>query len=216
MSRILYSYFRSSAAFRARIALALKGLPYEYAAINLMPGIEEQRSERYKALNPQGRVPFLVDGDMALSQSPAILEYLEEAYPSPALMPDGIEGRARVRQMVSLIACDIHPLNNSSVLGYLKREIGADEAAVKAWYGHWITAGFEALEVLLADRPGPYAFGHTVTLADVCLVPQVWNARRFGVALDAFPNILAVDAACMKLPAFQAALPENQPDAPAA
>ncbi|WCL52676.1 maleylacetoacetate isomerase [Gimibacter soli] len=216
MSRTLYSYYRSSAAFRVRIALALKGLDYDYAAVNIFPGVDEQKSDKYRSMNPQGRVPFLVDSELSLGQSPAILEYLEEAYPSPALLPESLEARARVRQLMNIIACDIHPLNNLAVLGELKSRFGADDAATQDWYRHWIRVGFTALEAIMAESPGTYTHGHTVTLADVCLVPQVWNARRFSLPLDDFPHIVAADAACRELPAFQAAMPERQPDAPKA
>jgi len=216
--RTLYGYFRSSAAYRVRIALGLKGLPYDYKAINLKPGEDEQRSPDYLALNPQGRVPFLVDGGVKLSQSPAILEYLEEAYPGAALLPEEVADRAYVRQLSALVACDIHPLNNLSVLKWLKGELGADEAAVNKWYHHWILEGFAAYETLLktGGNAGRFSFGDTPTLADVYLVPQVWNAHRFKVPLDAFPRIGAVAQACNTLEAFINAAPEKQPDCPAA
>lgn len=212
----LYGYFRSSAAYRVRIALGLKGLAYKHMGINLMPGISEQKSEKYRALNPQGRVPYLIDGDTALSQSPAILEYLEEAYPEIALLPQDMHERAHVRQLASLIGCDIHPLNNLSVLGYLKTKFEAHEADVTAWYSHWILEGFTAFEAILASRKAMSKFCHgdSPGMADIYLVPQVWNARRFGVPLSAFPQITAIDAACNSLDAFIAAAPENQPDAP--
>jgi len=208
----LYSYFRSSAAYRTRIALNLKGLPYETVPVHLVKDGGHNKRPEYRAINPQMRVPALLldDGDV-LTQSLAIIEYIDETHKQPPLLPaDPIE-RAKVRALAQLIACDIHPLNNTSPLRYLKNELGHDQPAIDAWYHHWILAGFEALETML--RPGPYAFGPAVTLADVCLVPQVYNARRLKVPLDRFGKIVAVDAACLKLPAFDRARPENQPDA---
>ncbi|MEE1655052.1 maleylacetoacetate isomerase [Microvirga sp. CF3062] len=205
----LYTYFRSSAAYRVRIALSLKGVSYESVSVNLLKG--EQREADYKTLNPQMRVPSLDIGGTTLIQSPAILEYLDEVYPEPPLLPMGAVNRARVRAIASLIACDIHPLNNSGTLGYLKNRLGHDQIAADEWYAHWVREGFDAIEALLG--PGPYAFGPKVTLADVYLVPQVFNARRFNVPLDAYPKIAAVDAACAELKTFQDAAPANQPDA---
>ena len=215
MQRTLYGYFRSSAAFRVRIALNLKGLDVAHASVNLKPGVDGQHEEGYRRLNPQGRVPFYTEDDFQLGQSPAILEYLEDSYPEPALLPDDLRDKAYVRQLSSLIACDIHPLNNLSVLKYIKAEFGADEAGVNKWYSHWITQGFTALETLMTDSgtTGLYCFGDTPTLADVYLVPQIYNARRFDVPLDSFPALVRIDHECMKLKAFQDALPENQSDA---
>lgn len=205
----LYTYFRSSAAYRVRIALNLKGVSHESVSVNLLKG--EQREAGYKALNPQMRVPSLDIGETILIQSPAILEYLDEVYPEPPLLPMGAVNRAKVRAIASLIACDIHPLNNSGTIGYLKNRLGHDQAAADEWYAHWVREGFDAIEAMLG--PGPYAFGSKITLADVYLVPQVFNARRFNVPLDAYPKIVAVDAACAELKAFQNAAPANQPDA---
>ena len=205
----LYTYFRSSAAYRVRIALNLKGVAYEAVPVNLLKG--EQRQEGYRAVNPQQRVPSLDIGGATLIQSPAILEYLDEAYPEPPLLPVGAANRARVRAVASLIACDIHPLNNSGVLAYLKTRLGHDQATADEWYAHWVREGFDAVEALI--EPGPYAFGSRVTMADVYLVPQVFNARRFNVPLDAYPKIAAVDEACAALTAFRDAAPANQPDA---
>jgi len=205
----LYTYFRSSAAYRVRIALNLKGVAYESIPVNLLTG--EQRAEAYRAVNPQGRVPALDIGDAILIQSPAILEYLDEVYPEPPLLPVGAVSRARVRAVASIVGCDIHPLNNVSVLSYIKRRLGHEQAAVDEWYAHWIRQGFDAIEPLI--QPGPFAFGPRVSLADVYLVPQVFNARRFNVSLDAYPRIAAVDAACASQKAFQDAAPERQPDA---
>ena len=210
----LYGYFRSSAAYRVRIALALKGLEYSYIPVNLAPGVSQQRSEDYLAVNPQGRVPFFTDGDTGIGQSPAILEYLDEVYPSVPLLPSDAEGRATVRQLAGLIGCDIHPLQNVSVLQRLKSEFDADTDDVAAWVSHWVTEGFSAFESLLADTCGSFCVGDTVTLADIYLVPQVYNARRFEISLDAFPNIVRIDQACRQLEAFRCSAPENQPDAP--
>ena len=209
----LYGYFRSSAAYRVRIALALKKLPYETLALDLRAGA--QREPAYRALNPQGLVPALVDGERALAQSLAILEYLEETRPAPPLLPSGAVARARVRQLAALVACDIHPLNNLRVLEYLERELGAAQPQRERWIRHWIETGFAAFETLLAGAPetGRFCHGDEPTLADVCLVPQVYNARRFGCALDAFPTLVAIDARCRELPEFATAAPERQPDA---
>jgi len=208
----LYSFFRSSAAYRTRIALNLKGLSYETVAVHLTKDGGQQHSAAFRAVNPQMRVPALAlaDGDV-LTQSLAIIEYLDEVYPSPPLLPTDAIARAHVRAAAQVIACDIHPLNNTSTLNYLKNTLGHDQATMNAWYASWIDRGFEALEAMI--RPGPYAFGAHVTLADVCVVPQVANARRFKVPLDRFPKIVAVDAACLALPAFDRARPHKQPDA---
>ena len=208
----LYTYFRSSAAYRVRIALALKGIAYEAIPIHLTKNGGAQNAPEFRAVNPQGRVPALaLDNGDVLTQSLAIIEYLDETHPKPPLLPaDPIE-RAKVRALADLIACDIHPLNNLIALQYLRRELKHEQGAIDTWYHHWIVQGFAALEAML--KPGPYSFGREVTLADVCLVPQVFNARRLKVPLDKFPNIVAVDAACLKLPAFDKARPENQADA---
>ena len=205
----LYTYFRSSAAYRVRIALNLKGVPYESVPVNLLKG--EQTEGAYRAVNPQKRLPALdIDGTV-LIQSPALLEYLDEVYPEPSLLPGDAVSRAKVRAIASIVACDIHPLNNLGPLSYLKRTLGHEQATIDAWYAHWIREGFEAIEALI--EPGPFCFGSQVTLADIYLVPQVFNARRFNVSLAAFPKIVAVDAACAELRAFQDAAPERQPDA---
>jgi len=208
----LYSYFRSSAAYRARIALNLKGLSYETVSVHLVKDGGHNRRPEYRAVNPQMRVPALMaPGGEVLIQSLAIIEYLDETHPEPPFLPKDPIARAKVRGLAELIACDIHPLNNTSPLRYLKNQMGQEQSAIDAWYHHWVREGFEALEALL--EPGPYACGNVVTLADICLVPQVANARRLKVPLDKFPKIVGVDAACLKLPAFDAARPENQPDA---
>jgi maleylacetoacetate isomerase len=207
----LYTYFRSSAAYRVRIALNLKNVAHEMAAVHLVKDGGRHRQEAYRAINPQMRVPTLVlSGGDALIQSLAIIEYLDEVYPEPALLPADAVERAKVRAIAQIVACDIHPLNNLVVLKTLK-SLGHDQAAIDDWYRNWVVQGFEAVEALI--RPGPYAFGSQVTLADICLVPQVFNARRFKVAMERFPKIAAVDAACLKLPAFDKARPENQADA---
>ncbi|HET9803687.1 MAG TPA: maleylacetoacetate isomerase [Candidatus Acidoferrum sp.] len=208
----LYSYFRSSAAYRVRIALNLKAIPYEMAAIHLTRDGGRQHSPEYRAVNPQARVPALeLSGGEILTQSMAIIEYLDETHPDPPFLPPGAVGRAKARAIAQLIACDIHPLNNLIALQYLKRQLKHEQTEIDAWYHHWVLEGFTALESMLG--PGPYACGNQVTIADICLVPQVANARRLKVPLDKFPKIVAADAACLKLPAFDKARPENQPDA---
>jgi maleylacetoacetate isomerase len=208
----LYSYFRSSAAFRVRIALNLKGIAYETASIHLVKDGGHNKRPEFRAVNPQMRVPVLVaPGGEHLLQSLAIIEYLDETQPEPPLLPKDPIGRAKARALADLIACDIHPLNNTSPLRYLKHELHQEQSTIDAWYHHWVITGFEALEALLES--GPYACGKAVTIADLCLVPQVYNARRLKVPLEKFPKIVAVDAACMALPAFDRARPENQPDA---
>jgi maleylacetoacetate isomerase len=204
----LYSYFRSSAAYRVRIALNLKGIAYETASIHLVKDGGHNRRPEFRAVNPQMRVPVLVapSGEV-LIQSLAIIEYLDETHPHPPFLPKVPIARA----LADIVACDIHPLNNTSPLRYLKREMHQEQTAIDAWYHHWVTEGFEAIEALLG--PGPYCCGGEVTIADICLVPQVNNARRLKVPLDKFPKIVAIDAACLALPAFDRARPENQPDA---
>jgi len=208
----LYSYFRSSAAYRARIALNLKNLPYETVSVHLVKEGGLNRRPEFRAINPQMRVPVLaLDNGEVLLQSLAIIEYLDETHPEPPLLPKDALGRARARALAEIIACDIHPLNNTSPLRYLKNQLKHTQAELDAWYHHWILEGFEALEALI--KPGPYLLGSQVTIADVCLVPQVANARRLKVPLDRFPKLVAVDAECNKLPAFDKARPEKQPDA---
>jgi maleylacetoacetate isomerase len=208
----LYSYFRSSAAYRARIALNLKGIAFETMPVHLIKDGGHNKQPEFRAINPQMRVPVLVtDAGEVLIQSLAIIEYLDEIHPEPPLLPKDPVARARARGLAELIACDIHPLNNTGTLRYLKHELHQDQAAIDAWYHDWVRTGFEALEALIA--PAPYACGETVTVADICVVPQVANARRLKVPLDAFPKIVAVEAACLALPAFDRARPDNQPDA---
>ena len=208
----LYTYFRSSAAYRVRIALNLKDLPAEMVPIHLLKEGGLNRKPEYRAVNPQMRVPALrLDSGELLTQSLAIIEYLDEVHREPPLLPRDPVERAKVRALAQLIACDIHPLNNTSPLRYLKNELGQDQAKIDRWYHHWILQGFDAMEAMV--RPAPYAFGSAVTLADICLVPQVYNARRLKVPLDRFPKLVAIDATCAKLAAFERARPENQPDA---
>jgi maleylpyruvate isomerase len=208
----LYSYFRSSAAFRVRIALALKGIAYDTIPIHLIKDGGHNRRPEFRAVNPQMRVPVLVtDQGETLIQSLAIIEYLDETHPQPPLLPKDPIARAKVRGFAELIACDIHPLNNTSPLRYLKRELHQEQSTIDTWYHHWVVEGFEALEAMIGD--GPYLCGKEVTIADVCLVPQMFNARRLKVPLDKYPKIVAAEAACLKLPAFDKARPENQPDA---
>src|SRR5919108_5432686 len=186
----LYSYFRSSAAYRVRIALNLKGLSYEIVPIHLTKDGGEQRRPEYRSINPHMRVPALaVSGGEVLTQSLAIIDYLEETHREPPLLPGDPVRRAKIRGMAQAIACDIHPLNNLIVLQHLKRTLKHDQPTIDSWYVHWIVSGFEAIEAMMA--PGPYAFGSDVTLADVCLVPQVANARRYKVPLERFPRIVA-------------------------
>ena len=209
----LYNFFRSGTSHRLRIALNLKGLPTTYVPVDLRT--EQHLKDEFKAINPQGLVPALeVDGQV-LIQSPAIIEWLEETHPTPALLPAGAAERARVRALAAIVGCDIHPINNRRILEYLRKELGANDDAVNAWCGTWITAGFDAYEALLAadTQRGEFSFGHTPTLADVYLIPQVESARRFKVDLSRWPLISAIDAACAKLDAFRQAAPGQQPDA---
>ena len=210
---ILHGYWRSSAAYRVRIGLELKGLAYDQAPRDLRR--DEQKTAAYHALNPQELVPALQVGDRVLTQSPAILEWLEETHPAPPLLPRGADDRALVRAMAALIACDIHPLNNLRVLKSLRGDFGADQAAVDAWAGRWIRPGFEALETTVGagGGNGGWCFGDAPTLADAYLVPQIYSARRLGVALDASPRLLAIEVHALAHPAFQRAHPDRQPDA---
>ncbi len=210
----LYSYFRSSAAYRVRIALNLKGLPYETVPVHLLKEGGQQLAAPYRELNPTCLVPTLQEDDWSLGQSLAILEYLEETHPVPSLLPADARQRARVRAIAQFIACDIHPLNNLRVLKYLKHELNVGEEARDAWYRHWVEQGLAAVEAMLAGHPatGRYCHGEHPTFADLCLVPQVANARRFNCDLSAMPTIVRIDAACAELAAFQQAAPGSQPD----
>jgi len=208
----LYGFSRSSAAFRVRIALNLKGLPWEHCNISLPDG--DQFNDDYKKINPQGRVPTLIDGDKVLYQSMAILEYLDETNPDPAFLPSEPLGRARVRGLADIIACDIHPLNNLAILKFLAGEMGAENDAVNAiWYRHWVYEGFNALESHLASdqETGVFAHGDAPGLVDICIVPQVFNAQRYECDLSSYPTLMRVFAECMKLDAFERAQPSMQP-----
>jgi maleylpyruvate isomerase len=211
----LYGYFRSSASYRVRIALHLKGLPFDYRAVHMLRGGGEQLRDDYRALHPDALVPTLVDGDTTLQQSLAIIEYLDEIAPEPPLLPRAPAERACVRAIALQIACEIHPLDNLRVLRYLKRTLGLADEAKNAWYRHWITEGFATLEARLSNDPrtGRFAYGDTPTLADCCLIPQIYNARRFGVDLAPYPTLELIHDHAMTLDAFRAAAPEAQPDA---
>lgn len=211
----LYNYYRSSASFRVRIALSLKGLGYDYRPVHLVRN--EQLSADYSALSAQRLVPLLVDGDASISQSLAIIEYLEETHPQPPLLPADAIGRARVRSLALDIACEIHPLNNLRVLRYLVKDLGVNEDAKNRWYRHWVEGGLEAVERRLAAdaATGTFCHGDRPGLADCVLVPQVFNAQRFDCQIDQLPTITRIFQACMALPAFQAAEPSACPDAEA-
>jgi maleylpyruvate isomerase len=208
----LYDYFRSSAAYRVRIALNLKGVAYQSVPIHLTRDGGRQNSAEYRAINPQMRVPALeLDSGQILVQSLAIVEYLDETFREPPLLPPDPVARARARGIAEIVCCDIHPVNNLVTLNYLRSPLGHDQTDIDAWYAQWITAGFQAIEAMIDPRP--YAVGTAVTIADLALVPQVFNARRFKVPLDHFPRIVAVESACLTLAAFDRARPDNQPDA---
>lgn len=210
----LYGYFRSSAAFRVRIALNLKGLIYEQAFIHLRKN--DQRSESYLGINPQGLVPALIDDGPVLTQSLSIIEYLDETRPTPPFLPADPIGRARVRSLAEVIACDIHPIDNLRVLQFLSRQFGHKEPDIETWFNHWIRLGFEGIEKTLASdgKAGKFCHGDTPGLADICLVPQVFNARRYpSFDLKPYPAIMRIFDNCMKLEAFDRAVPEKQPDA---
>lgn len=211
----LYTYFRSSAAFRVRIALNLKELAYEAIPIHLLRGGGEQLQEAYRAVNPEGLVPALVDNGVTITQSMAIIEYLDETHPVMPLLPQDALGRARVRALSQMIACDIHPIDNLRVLRYLVKDLGVSEEAKTEWFRHWVREGFAAIERHLSrdGETGRFCHGDTPTMADCVLVPQVFNAKRFDVDLAPYPTIARIHAACMELPAFQAAQPSQQPDA---
>ncbi|GIX34773.1 MAG: maleylacetoacetate isomerase [Lysobacteraceae bacterium] len=213
----LFSYWRSSAAYRVRIGLALKRLPYELRPVHLLEGGGEQHRPEYRAIHPQELVPALLHGKRVIRQSLAILEYLEETFPEPAIMPATARERARVRALALAVACDIHPLNNLRVLQFLEREWNVPQPEREAWVRRWIETGFEAIEAMLADSPstGDFCEGELPSIADCCLVPQVFNARRFGVDMSRYPTIERIERNCLALPEFAQASPENQPDAPA-
>jgi maleylacetoacetate isomerase len=214
----LYSYWRSSAAYRARIALNLKGLPYELVPVNIAPTGDEQHASEFHAINPQHMVPVLVDGERVIRQSLAIVEYLDETYSGARLLPVTARERARARSLALLVACDIHPLNNVRVLQYLEREFNTPQVERERWVRHWIETGLSALEELLVANPstGTFCEGDTPSIADICLAPQCYNAQRFMVDLAAYPTVRRIYAECLGVPAFDRARPENQPDAPRA
>jgi len=211
----LYTYFRSSAAFRARIALNIKNVAYEAVYVDLRPSAAAQRAPEFLAVNPQGLVPALEHDGTTIAQSLAIIEYLEELYPEPPLLPAAPRDRARVRALALAVACDMHPLNNLRVLNYLRSPLGHDEEAVNSWYHHWIAVGFRGLEADAkhSSGDGRHMFGTTVTLADVYIVPQMYNARRFKCDLEPYPTLRAICGHLESLPAFAKAIPEAQPDA---
>jgi len=213
LSRDLYTFFRSSTSYRLRIALVYKRLDYtpHYVSLPKM----EHRAPSYRALHAQGLVPLLIDGDRSFIQSMAIIEYLDEVYPEPPLMPKDVHGRAYVRAVSQIIGCDIHPLNNVRVLKRIQTQFGADEAATKVWYRHWIAEGLGGLESYLdgARLFGQFCYGDTVTMADICLVPQIFNAQRFGCPLDGYPTLNAIFERCMALDAFSTTQPSTQADA---
>jgi len=214
-SPCLYSYWRSTAAYRVRIALNLKGIACRIQPVHLLRDGGEQRKPDYLALNPQGLVPTYVDGDVTISQSLAICEYLEETQPEPALLPVAAADRARVRSLAQIVACDVHPLNNLRVLSYLTGELGVDERGRNAWYRHWVACAFDALETSLARDPrtGAFCHGDRPGLADLCLVPQVYNAERFDCDMAPYPTVRRINASCLSHDAFRTAAPEAQPDA---
>ncbi len=209
----VYGYYRSSAAYRLRIAMNLKDIEAEESSVRLRAG--EQFAPEFLALNPQAAVPVLIDGGTTIGQSLAIIEYLDETHPEPALLPPDAPGRARVRRLAQIVACDIHPLNNLKVMNYLRDEMAQDQEAISRWYRHWVEGGLGAMEALLAasGETGRFCHGDAPTLADVCLVPQLYNARRFDCDLSAMPTILEIEAACLALDDFSDAIPEAQPDA---
>lgn len=214
----LHSYWRSSAAYRVRIGLNLKGLAYDIVPVHLVHDGGQQHTAEYRAINPMELVPTLCHGQRRMTQSLSILEYLDEVWPEPALLPAMARERQRVRELALLVACDVHPLNNLRVLQYFSHEWNVPQPERDAWYLHWVKKGFAALEQMLAEHPatGDFCEGGAPTIADCCLVPQVYNARRYGVDMSAYPNIARIDGNCLALPAFDRARPENQPDAPAA
>ena len=213
----LYSYWRSSAAYRVRIGLNLKGLHYDIIPVHLVREGGQQHSPQFREINPQQLIPVLQHGHRQLKQSLAILEYLDEIWPQPALLPSTARERQRVRALALLVACDIHPLNNLRVLLYFEQEWNVPQPERDEWVKHWIADGLAAAEAMLADHPstGTYCEGNVPGLADCCLIPQIYNARRFGVDMAPYPTLQRVEAACLALPAFDAARPERQPDAPA-
>ena len=209
MSRpVLHDYFRSSAAYRVRIALNMKGIEYDSRMVNLLES--QQKSDAYRTLNPQGLVPMLDIDGLKLTQSLAIIVYLDQRFADPPLMPADLADQAHVRALALAIACDLHPINNLRVLKYLKGELGVSDEAKDEWYRHWVREGLAALEAMAAPRAGKFLFGDSITVADICLVPQLYNARRFGVPLDPYPTLVRADENAAELPAFAAAHPDKQ------
>lgn len=217
MTMTLYSYFRSSSSYRVRIALALKGVAFDIAPVNLVKDGGQQFSPEYQKLNPQSLVPCLVHEGQVLAQSMAIMEYLDDVHPEPALVFGAPKDKAYIRRLSQLVACEVHPLNNVRVLKYLQGTMNADEGARNAWYAHWSLTGMRAFERILKDsgRAGDFCLGDRVSMADLCLVPQLYNMRRYNVPLDELPLCRRIEAHCVRLPAFQKAAPEAQADAPA-
>ena len=210
----LYTYFRSSAAYRVRIALNLKGMAYDAIPVHLLKDGGQHLQDDYRKINPSGLVPSLQDDRITLTQSMAIIEYLDEIHPEPPLLPKDAPGRGRVRELAQIIGCDIHPVNNLRVLNYLVKHLGLSDQAKTEWYRHWIIEGFQSLEAHLARDPGagPFCHGDRPTIADCYLVPQVFNAQRFNVDVSAYPNIDRINSLCVELPAFKSAHPSHQPD----
>ncbi len=212
----LYSYWRSTAAYRVRLALNIKQISYSQRAVHLVKDGGQQNEPEYRAINPQGLVPSIVHGDVKISQSLAILEYLEEKYPQKVpLLPNNLEQRALARQLSQIIASDLHPLNNLRVLQYLSNSLKISETERTKWYHHWLALGFDAFSEILAENnfSGPYCLGGELSMADVCLIPQIYNAERFGFSMEAYPRLVEINQACLKLERFKDAIPENQPDA---
>ena len=209
----LFGYWRSSAAYRVRIALHLKQIQYQAISVHLVKNGGEQHSESYRQLNPSELVPTLCDGDVTLNQSLAIIDYLDEKHPEPALYPNNLIDKSKVKALALDIACDIHPLNNLRVLNYLTNEFDASAESKNQWYRHWIQQGFSALEAKLTQSAGKFCFGDQITVADLCLIPQIYNAKRFNVDLTPFPTIVHIDNSCQQVDAFKLSLPEMQEDA---
>lgn len=209
----LYTFFRSSAAYRVRIALNLKQLNYTSIPIHFRKDGGQHKSPEFLAINPQGLLPVLQDGDVTLNQSLAIIEYLDEVYPDKALLPKNPIDKAKVRAMAQMVACEIHPLNNLRVMGYLKNNLQQDDNSVNQWYQHWVELGFEAFEATVVSKRGKYCFGDEITLADICLVPQIYNALRFNCDMEPYPNLYRIYVELNSIAAFRDAAPEVQPDA---
>ncbi len=211
----LYGYWRSTAAYRVRLALNIKQVSYSQQSVHLVKDGGEQYQPEYQSLNPQGLVPTLVDDGIVIGQSLAILEYIEEKYSQYPLLPSNVAERAMARQLSQIIACDLHPLNNLRVLQYLSNQLKVNDAEKSQWYHHWLAQGFSAFERLVAkwDSNGPYCLGGELSMADVCLIPQIYNADRFDFSMDAYPRLQEINQNCLKLARFQDAIPENQPDA---